>query len=221
MPNPNLKNIYLKKKRRVLGEIIKPGELKNKNTWVTIHESSKPFLVTYESKGLVVSINGSGGLPSDHPQAQEAAKFTSFVLENGGLIINGGRNSGIMEATSQVAKDKCLGVVFPELKKELNKYGTKVLVNAPGPRIELLGTCTPIIVIFRGGLGTLMVLMRAIVHLRNRQYHPEQLPQLVFVSSWWIGLLTTMKNMGCLPAEFLSELNFFGNAEQIIEKIPK
>lgn len=216
-----MQDIYVKKKRRVTGEILQEAQLKNNGSWVYIHKSSNKELVTYESQGSIVSINGSGTLRIDHPQAQEAAKLTDYIIKNKGIIVTGGRNSGIMQACNQVAKENNLGIIFPELKKEASQYGPKAIINSPMPRVELLATCTPIVVIFRGGLGSLMILMRSIVHLKNRQYHPEQLPQLVFVHNYWIGLLSTMMNMGCLPREFLTELNFFDRAEQIIEKLPK
>ncbi len=216
-----LTGIYEVKKRRVLGELLKSGELKNTNSWLSIHASSKEHLLTYESKGLVVAISGSGSLPLEHPQSHEAAVLSSMIVSQGGLLLHGGRSTGIMQAVAQAVPKKSMGVVFPELEKEVDPGVLAVTVNAPQSRIELLATCAPIIVLFRGGLGTLMVLMRAIVHLRNRVYHPEQFPQLVFVHNYWIGLLTTMMNMGSLPREFLAELNFFDRADQIIGKIPK
>lgn len=213
--------IYESKKRRVLGELFKSGEVKNTSGWVSIHASSKEHLLTYESRGLVVAINGSGSLTVDHPQSHEAAVLAAVVASQGGVLLHGGRSSGIMQAVAQAVPKKSIGIVFPELEKDVDRDVTAVTVNAPPSRIELLATCAPIIVIFRGGLGTLMVLMRAIVHIRNRQYHPEQYPQLLFVHNYWIGLLTTMMNMGCLPREFLAELNFFDRAEEVIGKIPK
>ncbi|PIY96972.1 MAG: hypothetical protein COY66_02265 [Candidatus Kerfeldbacteria bacterium CG_4_10_14_0_8_um_filter_42_10] len=221
MAKQNLEEIFQKKKRRLLGEIIKEVELKSAKAWVSIHGSSQEYLLTYESEGLVVSINGSGTIKADHPQAQDAARITEYVVANGGIVMNGGRKSGIMEASSKIGKENSLGIVFPELEKEISKYGPRVVVNAPTPRIELLATCAPIIVIFRGGLGTLMMLMRAITHINNRKYHPEQLPQLVFISNYWIGLLQTLMNMETLPREFLAELEFFSSADEIIKKISK
>lgn len=212
--------LYLKKKRRVLGEILTEGEVKNENAWVSIHASSKDLLLTYESQGCVVSMNGGGDMGLSHPNVQEAAMVARYVVEHGGVIINGGRSSGVMKASADAASEKYLGVIFPELKGQSIKGPNMVVVNSPTPRIELLATCAPIIVIFRGGLGTFNVLMRAIVHIKNRVYHPEQLPQIVFVSNYWIGLLTSMMNLGTLPREFLSELVFFHRAEELIEHIP-
>lgn len=199
--------------------MLTPNQLKTAKAWLSIHSSSKDQLVTYESKGLVVSVNGSGSLSLDHPDSNEANKLGQFICQLGGIIMSGGRSSGIMESVARGAGQNYLGIVFPEVVKEGTKYGVQVVVNSPAPRIELLATCSPIIVIFRGGLGTLMVLMRSIVHLRNRKYHPEQLPQIIFVNNYWIGLLTTMMNMGCLPKEFLTELRFFDRTEQIIKEI--
>lgn len=124
-----------------------------------------------------------------------------------------------MEAAAREAGNAYAGIIFPELEKEATGHGAQIIVNSPAPRVELLATCAPVIIIFRGGLGTLMVLMRAIVHLRNRAYHPEQLPQIVFVSNYWLGLLSTMMNMGSLPREFLAELKYFDRAEQIIKQM--
>ncbi|MFA6553400.1 MAG: hypothetical protein WCT27_03155 [Patescibacteria group bacterium] len=216
-----LAGIYEEKKRRVLGELLKSGEIKNSSAWLAIHSSSKEHLLTYESRGLVVAVSGSGSLPPEHPQSHEAAMLASMIVSQGGVLLHGGRSTGIMHAVAQAVPKKSIGIVFPELEKEMDPEVIAVTVNAPQSRVELLATCAPIMVLFRGGLGTLMVLMRAIVHLRNRAYHPEQFPQLVFVHNYWIGLLTTMMNMGSLPREFLSELKFFDRADQVISQIPK
>lgn len=214
------KDIFIQKKRRIIGEILQDAEIKNDNAWLHIHRSSKDDMVTYESKGIVVAINGSGTLPMDHVQCQEAALLARHVVGQGGIILNGGRSSGVMAASSTVAEEHCMGIIFPEIQKEANDKGVKVIVNSPQPRIELLSTCAPIIVVFRGGLGTLMGLMRSIVHIKNREYHSDQLPQQVYVSNYWIGLLTTMMNMGTLPREFLAKLNYFNTANEIINKLP-
>jgi len=220
MANLNTKDIYVKKKRRSVGEMIKPAEIKNANAWLSIHGSSKEFLLTYESQGLVVSINGSGALKQDHAQCQEAAKLTEYIMKQGGIVMSGGRKSGIMEAVSRVAKNNSLGVIFPELEKEQTKHGKIVVTNAPTPRIEVLATAAPIIVVFRGGIGSLMILMRAITHHNNRKFHPRQEPQIVFISNYWVGLLQSMINMGAMPKEFVSDLNVFATADDIIKKIP-
>lgn len=217
---PTVAAFFAQKKWRTLGQVVREAEAKNANAWVQIHRSSHQDLVTYESRGLVVAINGSGSLHADHPQCQEAVALTEYVMGQGGVILNGGRNSGIMEASSRAAGEHAIGVIFPELRKEASAYGAKAIVNSPTPRIELLAVCAPIVVIFRGGLGTLMALLRSIVHLRNRPYHPELPPQTIFVSNYWIGLLTTMQNLGCLPREFLAELNFFDQAAQITKRLP-
>lgn len=220
MVNSNPKDIYVKKKRRTVGEMIKPAEVKSVNAWLSIHGSSKEFLLTYESEGLVVAINGSGALKLSHTQCLEAAKLTKYIIEQGGIVMSGGRKSGIMEAVSQVAKDNSVGVIFPELEKEKTKHGKIVITNAPTPRIEVLATAAPIIVIFRGGIGSLMMLMRAITHHNNRKFHPKQPPQMVFISNYWVGLLQSMINMGALPKEFVQDLHVFATAEDIVKKIP-
>ena len=221
MPKENINGYLKKRKRRIMGEILKGVELKNSRAWLSIHASSKAELMTYESSGLVLSINGSGSLDQGHQQCQEAGLLGKYIASQGGIVFAGGRSSGIMAAVSEAVGDNYAGIVFPEIEQEASKKGQRVLVNSPQPRVEMLATCAPFIVVFRGGLGTMMVLIRAIVHLRNRQYHPDQPLQLVFISNYWIGLLATMMNLGCLPVEFLRELIFFDRAEDILKKIEK
>ncbi|MDD5040618.1 MAG: LOG family protein [Patescibacteria group bacterium] len=220
MINPAPNSIFKKTKRRIIGEVLKTGEVRTDTAWVSVHTSSQKDMVTYEGEGLVVSINGSGSLPLEHAQCVEAQKLAGEIAKRGGIVMTGGRSSGIMEAAASAAGEKSLGVIFPEIEKDASRYGAKVVVNSPQPRIELLGTCSPVIVLFRGGLGTLMTLMRAIVHIKNRSYHLQQLPQLVFVSNYWIGLLHTMMNIDALPKEFLVELKFFNSADEVIKNIP-
>lgn len=212
MPNESL---WEKRKRRILGEASTPIEVSSANAWVSIHGSSKEALLTYESRGLVVAVHGSGSLAATHPQVHEAEILAKQVQDRGGIVLTGGRNSGVMLGATKGAGDKSVGIIFPELKQETASPHI-VIVNSPTPRIELLGTCAPVTVIFRGGMGTLMVLLRAIVHVRNRSYHKEQPHQVVYVSSYWIALLTSMMSMGALKREFLAQLKFFDTTSQIV-----
>lgn len=212
--------IYQEKKRRILGELVHEAEQKTPSSWVHIRASSRAELITYQSKGLVVAVSGSGSLAREHPQCMEAAKLTLAIADKGGNILYGGRNTGIMSAVGSAVPKQSIGILFPEIAHDISPERMVAVVNAPQPRTELLATCAPIIVIFRGGLGTLMVLMRSIVHLRNRAYNPLQLPQMVFISNYWIGLLSTMMNLGALPKEFLTELRFFDRAEEIVQALP-
>ena len=220
MPTASSALIWKQKKRRIFGELITEATVRSKASWVAVHRSSKELLLTYESRGLVVSLYGGGELPADHPEIKTAVALATWVAGHDGIVMHGGRGSGIMEAVSVAAGKLCLGVLFSEIRGEAVKQGDNAVVNAPTPRIELLGTCAPVIVIFRGGLGSFQVLMRAIVHVRNRKYHPEQPPQLIFVSDYWIGLLTTMMNLSVLPREFLTELHFFHVLDDITKLIP-
>lgn len=211
-------SIYQKKKRRIFGELIEPVETKTKQSWISIHRSSKDLLITYESQGLIMAVMG-GSVHASHPDVALVSSIMSHVIGAGGIIFHGGRSGGIISPIANVGTTQGAGVIFPEQKTEAWK-GPTAVVNAPTPRIELLATCAPVIVIFRGGLGTFQVLMRSIVHIKNRSYHPEQLPQLLFISDYWIGLLTTMVSLGILHQDFLSAITFFHTPEQVISKIP-
>jgi len=212
--------LYSRAKHRVLGEILQDAELKTEHAWASIHASSKDLLMTYESEGFVVSVNGSGTLDVDHHQCILARELSEYIVSRGGIILNGGRSSGIMKVSSEAAPKHSIGIVFSEVAKEANEHGKKIVVQDPHSRIELLATAAPIVVVFRGGLGTLMVLMRSIAYLNNRRFHPEQPAQLIFVSNYWIGLLTTMMNLGALPKEFVQEIYFFERVDQIIKFLP-
>lgn len=213
------KGIFNKKKRRVIGEMVAPGEVRRAEARVSIQASSKQQLVTYESEGLVVAINGSGSIGMNHPHAEMARSIATAVTTAGGIIITGGRATGIMGAASAVAGDHALGVIFPELKSSATRAGALAVVNAPVARVELLATCAPVIILFRGGLGTMMGLLRAIVHLRNREYHPDQLPQYIFVNTYWVPLLSSMKNMGCLPKEYIQDIILFDTADDVLNRL--
>lgn len=219
-PMPPPATLTSPRKRRILAEVLTPGRLSNGTSTVSIEASSKALLGTYQSRGLVVSINGSGTLQPGHPVIEEARRLATFVAAHDGILLHGGRDSGIMQAVAETAGTQSLGIIFPELEHQQAQGEATVVVNSPTPRIELLATCAPVIVIFRGGLGTLMVLMRAIVHLRNREFHPAQPPQLVYVSNYWVALLTTMMNMGALPREFLTGITIFERADQIVRALP-
>lgn len=211
-------NLFQQTKRRIFGELLQEAKVKTPTSWVEVHHSSKDLLFTYESAGLVMSLNGGGSIDAQHPDVQQAEQLVTAIVNQGGIVIDGGKQSGVM-AAAKAAVGKSVGVIFPEIRAEA-RPGTQVIVNSPTPRVELLATCAPVIVIFRGGLGTFQVLMRAIVHITNRRYHPEQLAQLVFVNDYWIGLLSTMVNLGTIPQNFITELHFFHAVSQIIDQLP-
>lgn len=209
--------LYAQRKVRVLGKVEQKAETRNTAAWVTIHDSSKTFLLTYESKGLVVAINGGGGLKASHPAVQDGVALAKAVVEKGGCVLNAGRDTGIMQAVAEEVKDKCLGVLHAGQKAEANKFGPKVVVNMPAPRVELMAVSPPIVVVFQGGLGTFQILIRSIVNLTAQD---ANLPQMLFVSSYWIPLLDTLCNLGIFSRKYLEQVYFFSSAEDIIAKIP-
>ncbi|MFH1598166.1 MAG: hypothetical protein ABIB97_03795 [Patescibacteria group bacterium] len=214
-------NLFAQRKVRVLGKIDQEAEVKNTKSWVTVHDSSKAFLITYESKGLVVAINGGGGLKLDHPAALDGIALAKAVVDWGGCVINAGRDTGIMKAVAEEVKDKCLGILYTEQKPHANKVGPKAIVNMPAPRVELMAISPPVVVIFQGELGTFQILIRSVVHMINKKITKEEsAPQQVFVSSYWIPILDTLINIGVFKREYLSEINFFSTADEIIAKIP-
>ncbi len=211
--------LYLKKKRRFFGGLLQEAEATAPNAWLAIHCSSKDLLSTYESSGLVVSINGGGSTDAGHPDVDQARAVVAAVMERGGIVLSGGRTTGVMAASAEAPKGRAVGVIFPELRSE-SQEGPVAIVNSPTSRTELLATCAPIVIVFRGGIGTFSVLLRAMIHQKNFHYHPEQPPQLLFVNDYWVGLLTTMVNMGAVPADFISGIVFFHDAAAIIKRIP-
>ncbi|MFA6511980.1 MAG: LOG family protein [Patescibacteria group bacterium] len=216
-------NLYDLRKRRFFGEVMQEAEIKREKAWAHLHKSSKELLGTFESEGLVVSINGGGeDMPMNHPHAEDAKKLAATIVELGGIVLNGGRKKGIMQASSKGGGQNVIGVLYPEIdeKKQRMKH-EYAMVNSPSQRIEILATCPPIMVIFQGGIGTLQQLLRAVVHLHDHQYHPEQLPQMVFISNYWTPMLQTMVNMRALPAQYMENVQFFASADEVIAQLPK
>ncbi|MBU1148668.1 hypothetical protein KKI23_01120, partial [Patescibacteria group bacterium] len=76
--------LFAQRKIRVLGTVAEKAEVKNLDSWATIHDSSKPFLLTYESKGLVVAINGGGELSQNHPAIKDGEELAKAITGKGG-----------------------------------------------------------------------------------------------------------------------------------------
>lgn len=84
MVTQKINTIFDQKKRRVVGEMIKADEVTSPQAWLSIHGSSKEQLVTYESRGLVAAVIGSGSTGFDHPQALEASLVGRYIASRGG-----------------------------------------------------------------------------------------------------------------------------------------
>lgn len=213
--------LLAKRKRRSFGEVKQRQEVRCEHAWVSIHPSSKELLMTYESEGLVVCINGSGSLEQTHVQSEEAGLLAQEVVKRGGVVLNGGRKTGIMGSTTKAAKGAVLGVVHEQIATANEQAGVpKIVVSKSSSRNELLATCAPVIVIFQGGLGSTQQLIRAIVHVNNVQQEDDQLSHLLFVSTYWYPLLETLVNMGSIPREFLKDVFFFHRYEEVVEHLP-
>jgi len=217
----NQQELFVQRKVRVLGQVEEKAEANNDNSWVTIHDSSKNFLLTFESKGLVVAINGGGGLKADHPAVKDGVALAKAVVDWGGCVLNAGRDSGIMKAVAEEVKDKCLGVLYSAQKPEANQHGPKAIVNMPAPRVELMAISPPVVVIFQGALGTFQILIRSVVNHINKIISEEKgEPQQLFISTYWIPILDLLVNIGVFKREHLKGINFFSSADDILAKIP-
>lgn len=212
----------LERRIKIYSSIDKEIHMKNTAAEINITKGKEPGTIIFQSSGLVVAFNGGGGdeIDEKHPLFNEASKLAKAVVKKGGLIMNGGRNSGIMESTSRAAQKFSLGVNFVgQVKKGVvSQYGQILLVDGPLTRLALLTNYPPIVVVYKGGLGTFHELINGIISIKNNIKYGLPAPRILVYKSWR-KILEILKKQGAINATYLSHLSYFSTPKSALKLI--
>lgn len=206
--------------RKILipGTCDKEVSIRNRNGWVKIRRT-KSGALEFSCSGLIVAFNGGGDEPKDSIVYKDAYKLSRAIVDSGGLVLNGGRNTGIMLATGQAAGKMCLGVNFAAQveKNKAHSYGKRLIVH-PLTRLAILTWCPPIVIVYKGGLGTFHELVNALVAIKNQALYGLVTPK-IYLSQFWRKPLLACVKAGVLPRPYVNAVVFFNNSDDVLKKI--
>lgn len=217
--NVNVRRIEMKDFKpetvaELYGGIDREVDLANTHACLRISHGSKPGTIKWESDGLIVSFNGGGDVTRNSPTYRDSADLAKSVINAGGLVLNGGRHSGVMQATAEASGEHGLGIVFPgQVKKDVvNTHGQKLVVDSPITRLALLTNLPSTVVVYEGQIGTLHELINAIVAVKNTQYCLPA-PKII-ASAKWRESLETLGKQGVIPDKYIKAVQFFGSTDE-------
>ncbi len=171
---------------------------------------------TFSLHGLVVTFNGGADVNEDDALFADAEKIARSIVQRGGIVMNGGRNGGIMEATCRGARDHCLGILFQEQTDRCSQYGQKVIVNSPTTRLEILSSFAPHIIVYPGNIGTLQELVFGLITRKNSiLYGVNHAPHLILHVSWR-EILDFLVHKERIKKQYVDNTVYFHTADDII-----
>jgi predicted Rossmann-fold nucleotide-binding protein len=196
----------------VPGTVIHEGQVQNGSSIVSVMKGVVSGEVEIKTTGLVVAISGGGNLPQSDPICYEAQKLATGVAARGGVLVNGGENSGTMLAVTEVEQGITLGVVCPYHKSI--HFGTKAIVNSYQTRKTII-SIMPVVVVFPGQVGTLDELIMAIGWIKSLSKQNAEPPKL-WVHEYWWDVLDLLHNKGAIQDDVWDKIHCFNEVDEIL-----
>lgn len=196
----------------VPGTVIHEGRVENAHGLVAIMKGVTTGEVEVKTNGLVVAIVGGGNLPQGDPVCFEAQKLATGVATRGGVLVNGGENSGTMLAVTEVEPKITLGVVCPY--HEPIHFGIKTVVNSYQTR-KLILSVMPIVVVFQGQVGTLDDLIGCIGWIKSLQKQNTEPPKL-WVHKYWWDVLDLLNSKGAIHEHVWDKIHRFTEVDEVL-----
>lgn len=199
----------------VPGTVIHEGQVQNGSSIVAIMKGVASGEAEIKTAGLVIAISGGGNLPQSDPICYEAQKLATGVAARGGVLVNGGENSGTMLAVTEVEPDITLGVVCPY--HESIHFGAKAVVNSYQTRKTII-SIMPIVVVFPGQVGTLDELIMAIGWIKSLSKQNTESPKL-WVHKYWWDVLDLLHKKGAIQDNVWDRINRFSEVDEILNTL--
>lgn len=197
------------------GKVLSEAECKAESGSVIIRVGSDGY-VEVVLDGLVVSMCGGADLHEGNPIWDEILKLSGALAERGGVMINGGGQSGSMVATTRAFPEHTLGVICPPMTG--NPYGPKAVVEDRLTRVGVL-TKIPVIIVFEGGVGTIEEWGRALREIKNSYADNTGAAAKVFLHNYWKKTFDAMWAARAIPKRIMDHVQFFVTADEVMRQL--
>ncbi|MFZ2189615.1 MAG: LOG family protein [Candidatus Magasanikiibacteriota bacterium] len=206
-------------KKTLFGNINKTIKLKNYKAVLFIKKNPNNK-IEFVTNGLVVAFNGGGKIKENSKKFLAAKNISEIITKAGGIVMSGGRNTGIMEAVSLGGKKNALGVVFKEqIKKQVvSKHCQHIIVDGPTTRLSLLTEFPNFVIVYEGGIGTLHEIMNILVACKNTIKYNMPAPKIIMDQYWKKFIDNFIKNK-ILDKNYLFSLSYFKNISDIKKQL--
>jgi predicted Rossmann-fold nucleotide-binding protein len=215
----NKKKIY--RHLTIYDKINKSVFLQNSQAEIYLTQNQKSHRIEFCCSGLVVAFNGGGEIGESNHLFRQSGQVAKEIIMRGGLIMNGGRNSGIMEATSRAAGKFSVGINFKEQSGLglTNNHGQTIFVGSHQTRLTLLTCAPPMVIIYPGSTGTLQELVSCLVAIKNNIKYGLPMP-IVQIHHSWKKVLNCLVNTRVVSSDHLAPLKYFKSAKDILRTLP-
>ena len=120
-------------------------------------------------KNIVIGVMGGG---STSPESwQEAYRLGTLIADQGWVLLNGGRNVGIMEASAKGAHDSggiTVGILPDDTDRQVSAYVQIPILTGMGSARNCINVLSSrVVVACRGGAGTFSEIALALKHQRH------------------------------------------------------
>lgn len=213
VPNTSLKNYQLL--GTLPGTVLKEGEVRNGSNIVAVVKGVTSGEIQVRAEGLVVATCGGDNLSQGDRLCLGAEKLAMGVSEIGGVLINGGEDSGIPLAITNVAQNITLHVVCPYYNAV--RFGTKAVVNSYRTRKDVL-TVMPVVVVFPGKVGALDELVSCLGWIKSLSQQRATPPTLWAHSYWW-DVLELLYKKGAVQDYVWQQIQVFNDTSEIVRSL--
>lgn len=193
------------------GKAIQESEVKNAKGSCTVRNTKEPGEVEIVHEGLVVSICGGASFSSENEVYKDVGDFTKYIVDKGGVLINGGENYGSMIAASEAEPEKVLGIACRHHK--IIPYGPKAIIHNFFTR-KMMIISAPGVVVYEGGTGTLDEMIGAIGYVKSSQRQGIAPPE-VYISSFWESIYKAIVKRDILPKNIKEHIHIFSDIEDL------
>ena len=121
------------------------------------------------SNSIVIGVMGGGSTSPD--SWQEAYRLGSLIADQGWILLNGGRNVGIMEASAKGAHDSggvTVGILPDETDRQASEYIQIPILTGMGSARNCINVLSSrVVVACQGGAGTFSEIALALKYQRH------------------------------------------------------
>lgn len=198
------------------GKVTRENELKTAQAYIQVKQKDESN-IELSFNGKVVCFCGGGALAVNHPVCLEAVSLAKQIVAQGGLVVNGGENYGIMLAVSQALPEQVFGIACNY--HQLTPQGPKVLIDNYFSRTICLSSL-PNIIVFQGQIGTLTELVITLGWIKSSQKQQKnQITPKLYLSNFWHNFYQDLIKDNVVQEYVQKNVKLFSSVDEVLKDL--
>jgi len=187
---------------------------KTKASW-SVRNAEITGKVEVRWSGLVLSICGGAEVVEGRNTWNEVVEMTRIIAHQGGLVVNGGQDSGVMLASAKNFPENTIGLVVPQTKT--SKLGNYAVVEDYSTRTTI-ATKHPNVVVFEGGVGTTEEWAMVLREIKE-SLAANVKPPTLYLHEYWKPVFNSLWDIRSMPKRIMDQVKFFSHSKEVIDLI--